>query len=89
MALMPVWSTRRQGDPSSLAHRMKPDAHGRPTTSACGRSTDGLWFRRDVEWERVPETQRCPECGAEPFPAGNKHEGLVRRNHPRVELSVS
>lgn len=28
----------------------------------CGCSTEGLWFRRDVEWERVPAPQRCGGC---------------------------
>jgi hypothetical protein len=28
----------------------------------CGRTTEGLFFRRDHGWDRVPAGQRCPEC---------------------------
>lgn len=64
MGAVPVWSTERPGSPTSIGHRMTPDGHGRPTTPVCGRSTEGLWFRRDHEWHEVPPGQRCDECGA-------------------------
>jgi hypothetical protein len=62
---MPVWSTRRAGDPASIGHRMIDDSFGRPTLPACGLSSDGLFFRRDHDWEQVPERQRCRLCGSQ------------------------
>ena len=59
---MPCWST------TSIGHRTQDDAYepcgpdGRPTSPVCGRSTEGLYFRRDHHWEQVPERQRCPRC---------------------------
>lgn len=70
--VVPVWSTRRQGDPTSIGHRMVGDEHGRPGLPVCGGSTHGLWFRRDVTWERVPEPQRCRSCAGEPLGAGHE-----------------
>lgn len=62
MELMPVWSTRKPGDPASVGHRMLDDFHGRPMSPVCGCSTEGLWFRRDHEWSQVPGRQRCSIC---------------------------
>jgi hypothetical protein len=75
-----LWSTRRQGDPLAVGHRMEADGHGRPTSPMCGCSTEGLWFRRDHEWERVPMAQRCPDCAAgpshHPLAPADRHGGL-------------
>lgn len=57
-----IWSTAPKGDRGAVAHRMGADSHGRPVQPVCGRSTEGLWLRIDVEWERVPEARRCPDC---------------------------
>jgi len=43
---------------------MIDDAHGRPGDPVCGRSTEGLFFRRDHGWPQVPEHQRRHACGA-------------------------
>lgn len=59
---VPVWSTRRAGDPASVGHRMEADGFGRPSSPVCGLSTEGLYFRRDHSWDNVPEGQRCPAC---------------------------
>ena len=64
MGAVPLWSTGPPGAPSSIGHRMQPDAHGRPTTPLCGCSTHGLWFRRDHRWEQVPQAQRCAVCSS-------------------------
>lgn len=59
---VPVWSTKRQGDPSSVGHRMEGDEYGRPSSPVRGASSDGLYFRRDHDWSDVPERQRCEAC---------------------------
>lgn len=59
---MPVWSTKRQGDPASVGHRMVDDAFGRTTSPACGIRSEGFFFRAWSEWEEVPERQRCEDC---------------------------
>jgi hypothetical protein len=59
---VPVWSTKRQGDPSSVGHRMLDDDHGRPMSPVCGLSSHGLFFRAWTDWERVPSPQRCDAC---------------------------
>lgn len=59
---MPVWSTRRAGDPASVGHLMVDDGYGRPAPPACGASSEGLFFRRDHDWADVPEGQRCEGC---------------------------
>ena len=59
---MPVWSTKPQGDPASVGHRMDDDGYGRPSIRVRGRSSEGLIFRRDISWERVPADQRCAPC---------------------------
>lgn len=41
---------------------MVGDGYGRPTSPACGLSSEGLFYRRDHDWEDVPERQRCPGC---------------------------
>jgi len=64
---VPVWSTRRAGDPASVGHRMEADGFGRPSSPVCGLSSEGLYFRRDHSWADVPAAQRCEACdGARP-----------------------
>lgn len=73
---VPVWSTRSQGNPTSIRYRMAHDDHGRPGSPMCRCSTEGLYFSRDVEWTCVPERQRRTSCTmaivfkAATFPAG-------------------
>jgi hypothetical protein len=59
---VPVWSTRRKGDPASVGHRMAGDGYGRPSSPVCGLSSDGLFFRAWTDSEQVPERQRCEAC---------------------------
>jgi hypothetical protein len=61
--VVPVWSTKRKGDPASVGHRMEDDGYGRPSGPACGVSSQGLFFRAWLTWDDVPIPQRCPECG--------------------------
>jgi hypothetical protein len=59
---VPVWSSLPQGDPMSVGHRMDEDGYGRASLPVCGRTSEGLFFRRDVRWDQVPVGQRCARC---------------------------
>lgn len=71
---MPGWSTGPKGAPGSVGHRMGRDHHGRPGSPLCGCSTDGLWWRGELDWEQVPPAQRCPDSDR---PVGSAATGEV------------
>ena len=50
---MPVWSTKRVVTPRSIGHRMEPDGHGQPMSPVCGITTEGLFFRMQLEWDQA------------------------------------
>ena len=61
-AACPSGPRNAQGHQPRSATARPRTGYRRPTTPICGRSTDGLWFRRDHEWHQVPPGQRCDEC---------------------------
>lgn len=69
---VPVWSTLPPGEPGSIGHRMSTDTHGRPSPPVCGQTSNGLWFRLGVEWDDIPERQRCRACQTDPAPEAPK-----------------
>lgn len=73
LGFVPVWSTAAFGDRDTdpwarVCHRMVDDLFGRPGPVVCGRSTEGLFFGRDLDWADVPVGQRCARCTAGTVP---------------------